>query len=214
MDRDAFVRWLIAEDVLQFGEFRLKSGRLSPYFFNLGAIDHGAAFDRLGRAYASLVAQLPDTPDVLFGPAYKGIPIAVAAAVALARDHGTRLGVAFNRKEAKTHGEGGRLVGSPMAGRRVVIVDDTITDGAAKRDAFELIRGAGGAVTGILIAMDRRERTDGAATAVETLQRNLGVPVRSVAALEDVVRVLEGDPERRNELAKVSSYRSRYCAVD
>ncbi len=214
MDTDAFVRWLMAEDVLQFGEFELKSGRLSPYFFNLGAIDNGAAFDRLGVAYASLATTLPRVPEVLFGPAYKGIPIAVAASVALARDHGRNVGVSFNRKEAKTHGEGGRLVGFPMEGRAVVIVDDTITDGAAKREAFDMIVEAGGDVVGILIAMDRRERTDGSATAVDTLQRQLGVPVRSIAALEDVLRVLEGDPGRADALATVCAYRSRYCAVD
>lgn len=214
VEADAFVRWMIAEDVLQFGDFELKSGRRSPYFFNLGAIDNGAAFDRLGAAYAALAIALAEAPQVLFGPAYKGIPIAVAASVALAREHGINVGVAFNRKEAKAHGEGGRLVGSAMAGRRVVVVDDTITDGAAKVEACELIAAAGGSVTGVLIAMDRRERVAGGATAVEHLEARLGVPVRSVARLDDVVRVLAADAASAERLETVVAYRERYCAVD
>ena len=213
VDAAAFVRWMIAEDVLQFGEFELKSGRRSPYFFNLGAIDNGAAFDRLGAAYASLALDLPEAPEVLFGPAYKGIPIAVAAAVALARNEGVNVGVAFNRKEAKRHGEGGRLVGSPMEGRRVVVVDDTITDGAAKIEACEFIEAAGGRVVGVLIAMDRRERVAGGATAVEDLEHRLGVPVRSVARLEDLLGVLQNDPAAVARLETVSAYRERYCAT-
>ncbi|MYE83101.1 MAG: orotate phosphoribosyltransferase [Gammaproteobacteria bacterium] len=205
---------MIAEDVLQFGDFELKSGRRSPYFFNLGAIDNGAAFDRLGAAYAALAMTFPEAPQVLFGPAYKGIPIAVAASVALAREHGVNVGVAFNRKEAKAHGEGGRLVGSGMDGRRVVVVDDTITDGAAKIEACELIAEAGGRVTGVLIAMDRRERVAGGNTAVGHLEGRLGVPVRSVARLEDVVGVLAADPAGIQRLETVSAYRDRYCAVD
>lgn len=213
MDADAFVRWMMTEDVLQFGDFELKSGRRSPYFFNLGAIDNGPAYDRLGAAYAGLAIALPEAPQVLFGPAYKGIPIAVAAAVALARGHGVNVGVAFNRKEAKAHGEGGRLVGSALEGQRVVVVDDTITDGAAKIEACELIAAAGGSVTGVLIAMDRRERVGSGGTAVEDLEARLGVPVRSIARLEDVVRVLAADPADAGRLETVLAYRDRYCAV-
>ncbi len=214
VDADAFVRWMMTEDVLQFGDFELKSGRRSPYFFNLGAIDNGSAYDRLGAAYAALAIALPETPQVLFGPAYKGIPIAVAASVALARGHGVNVGVAFNRKEAKAHGEGGRLVGSAMEGQRVMVVDDTITDGAAKIEACELIAAAGGTVTGVLIAMDRRERVAGGGTAVEHLEARLGVPVRSIARLEDVVRVLAADPADAGRLETVLAYRDRYCAVE
>ena len=214
MEADAFVRWMVAEDVLQFGDFELKSGRRSPYFFNLGAIDNGPAYDRLGTAYAALAIALPEAPQVLFGPAYKGIPIAVAASVALARKPGLNVGVAFNRKEAKAHGEGGRLVGSAMEGRRVVVVDDTITDGTAKVEACELIAATGGSVTGVFIAMDRRERVAGGGTAVEHLEARLGVPVRSIARLEDVVRVLAADPSAAGRLETLLAYRDRYCAVD
>ena len=214
VDAAAFVRWMMTEDVLQFGDFELKSGRRSPYFFNLGAIDNGTAFDRLGAAYAGLAMTLPAAPQVLFGPAYKGIPIAVAASVALAREHGVNVGVAFNRKEAKAHGEGGRLVGSAMRGQRVVVVDDTITDGAAKIEACELIAAAGGSVTGVLIAMDRREHVAGGRTAVEDLEARLRVPVRSIARLEDVVAVLAADSAGAQRLETVSTYRNRYCATD
>ena len=214
VDADGFVRWLMAEDVLQFGTFELKSGRRSPYFFNLGAIDNGAAFDRLGTAYASAAMALPAAPEVLFGPAYKGIPIAVAAATALAREHGVNVGVAFNRKEAKTHGEGGNLVGCAMRDRRVVVVDDTITDGAAKIEACELIASAGGRVVGVLIAMDRRERVAEGTTAVDHLEGRLGVPVRAIARLEDVLRVLAAAPDAVGRLETVSAYRERYCVVD
>lgn len=214
VDADGFVRWLMAEDVLQFGTFELKSGRRSPYFFNLGAIDNGAAFDRLGAAYASAAMTLPAAPEVLFGPAYKGIPIAVATATALAREHGVNVGVAFNRKEAKAHGEGGNLVGCAMRDRRVVVVDDTITDGAAKIEACELIASAGGRVVGVLIAMDRRERVAEGTTAVDHLEKRLGVPVRAIARLEDVLRVLAAAPDAAGRLETVSAYRERYCVVD
>ena len=215
MDADAFVRWMIAEDVLQFGDFELKSGRRSPYFFNLGAIDNGAAFDRLGAAYAALATALPETPQVLFGPRLQGHSHRGGRLRrALARAHGVNVGVAFNRKEAKAHGEGGRLVGSAMEGRRVVVVDDTITDGAAKIEACEMIAAAGGSVTGVLIAMDRRERVAGGGTAVAHLEARLGVPVHSVARLEDVVRVLAADPDGVRRLETILAYRDRYCAVD
>lgn len=188
-----FIRAMLERDALLFGDFVLKSGRKSPYFFNLGAVADGAGHDVVGKAYANEVAHLPVQPDVLFGPAYKGIPIAVSAAVALARDHGVNVEAAFNRKEAKTHGEGGTLVGASMAGSRVVIVDDVVTDGAAKREAHETITAAGGEVVGIVLALDRQEpSSDRGETALAVLERELEVPVRCVAKLDDVVRFLAG----------------------
>ena len=170
-----------------FGDFKLKSGRRSPYFFNLGAVADGSGHDIVGTAYANEVARLPVRPEVLFGPAYKGIPLAVATAMALNRDHGLDIGAAFNRKEAKTHGEGGTLVGAAMDGRRVAIVDDVVTDGAAKREAHKTIIAAGGEVVGIVLALDRQEAaTDQGDTAVGALERDLGVPVRCVANLDDL----------------------------
>ena len=186
-----FIRAMLDREALLFGDFVLKSGRKSPYFFNLGAIADGAGHEVVGRAYAKEVVRLPVQPDVLFGPAYKGIPLALATAMALDRHHGINLGAAFNRKEAKTHGEGGTLVGAPMEGRKVVIVDDVVTDGAAKREAHETIATAGGEVVGIVLALDRQEpSTDSGETAVAALERDLDVPVRCVAKLDDLVRFL------------------------
>ena len=203
-----FIRAMLEREALLFGDFVLKSGRKSPYFFNLGAIADGAGHDVVGKAYAKEVASLPVQPDVLFGPAYKGIPIAVSTAVALARDQGVNIGAAFNRKEAKTHGEGGSLVGATMRGRKVVIVDDVVTDGAAKREAHEIITAAGGEVVGIVLALDRQEpSTDGGETAVAALERNLDVPVRCVANLDDVVRFLAGHERLREEYRKLAVLR-------
>ena len=188
-----FIRAMLEREALLFGDFVLKSGRKSPYFFNLGAVADGAGHDVVGKAYAKEVVGLGIQPDVLFGPAYKGIPIAVSVSLALARDYGVNIGAAFNRKEAKTHGEGGKLVGAPMAGSRVVIVDDVVTDGAAKREAHEIINAAGGEVVGIVLALDRQEpSTNSGETAVAALERDLDVPVRCVTKLDDVVRFLAG----------------------
>ena len=203
-----FLRAMIERRALNFGDFVLKSGRRSPYFFNLGAIADGAGHDILGRAYAREVVRLPTRPDVLFGPAYKGISIAVATAVALARDHGVDVGAAFNRKEAKAHGEGGVLVGAPMAGRKVAIVDDLVTDGTAKREAYETIVAAGGEVVGVVLALDRQEPSaDGGETAVRALERDFGISVRCIANLDDVLTFLGSDSSFENERERLSSYR-------
>ena len=205
-----FVRAMLERKALLFGDFVLKSGRQSPYFFNLGAVADGTGHDVVGKAYAQEVMSLPVQPDVLFGPAYKGIPIAVSTAVALARDYGINVGAAFNRKEAKTHGEGGSLVGAPMRGRKVVIVDDVVTDGAAKREAHETITAAGGEVVGIVLALDRQEpSTDGGKTAVAALGGDLDVPVRCVANLDDVIAFLTSHRSLKRERERLVTHRSR-----
>ena len=203
---EEFIRAMLERGALLFGDFVLKSGRSSPYFFNLGAVADGAGHDLVGKAYAKEVVGLAVQPEVLFGPAYKGIPVAVSVAVALARDYGVNIGAAFNRKEPKTHGEGGALVGASMAGSRVVIVDDVVTDGAAKREAHEAIAAAGGELVGIVLALDRQEpSTDRGETAVAVLERDLDVPVRCVANLDDVLTFLKAaggfESERRALLA-------------
>lgn len=212
MRPEHFARRLIDEGVLLFGDFELKSGRRSPYFFNLGAIDDGAALEWLGTAYADLAMRLPTPPDVVFGPAYKGIPIAVATAIALHRSDSRRVGVAFDRKEAKAHGEGGQLVGCPLAGRKVAIVDDIVTDGGAKRTAADAIAQAGGELVGILIALDRQELLADGNTATQALEAGLGAPVRSVVTLEHVVRCLEEAGGDAPHLAAMREYRRRHCA--
>ena len=201
-----FIGAMLERGVLLFGDFVLKSGRRSPYFFNLGAVADGAGHDVVGRAYAKEIMGLPVQPDVLFGPAYKGIPLAVATATALHRDHGINLGAAFNRKEAKAHGEGGTLVGASMRGRRVAIVDDVVTDGAAKRDANQIITKAGGELVGVVLALDRQEPSaDGGETAVRALAGFLDVPVRCVANLADLVRFLAGHEGLQDEYRTLSA---------
>lgn len=215
-DRQALVALLVEAGVLRFGEFTLKSGRQSPYFFNLGALHGGAAIQQLGEAYAARIEAAGLDYDVVFGPAYKGIPIAVATAEALAR-LGRDTAWAFNRKEVKAHGEGGAFVGGDVTGR-VVLVDDVLTAGTAIREAVGLIRAAGGSIAGVVIALDRRELADGDATAVEALAAEIGAPVLSLLGLEDVIEYLDaaagGDNHQAELSARIREYRQRYCAPD
>ena len=199
-------------DALQFGEFVLKSGRVAPYFFNSGRIYDGRDLDELGQCYAAWLAAAPMPFDGIFGPAYKGIPIAVASAAALARVYGRRTGVTFNRKEAKDHGEGGTFVGAPLT-KAMVIVDDVITDGAAKLEAAAMIRDAGGDIAAVLVALDRQERGSNSprASTAEVAQR-LGVPVYSLITLDDLLQYLQ-EQGRTGEWQAVVRYRNQYGAM-
>jgi len=212
-DKAALLQLLIAEQVLQFGDFVLKSGRRSPYFFNLGAINSGAAIQRLGEAYAQRIGQLGCEFDVLFGPAYKGIPIAVATAEALARG-GRNVGWAFNRKEAKDHGEGGQFVGAAVSGR-VLLVDDVLTAGTALREAAGLLQQADAEIVAVLIALDRQELLEDGKTAVSALAAELSVPVSSLLSLQDVIEYLDlnGSEAKlsQQKVAQVKAYQARYC---
>jgi len=206
--RREFVQFAIDAGVLRFGEFRTKAGRLSPYFFNAGLFDDGAKLGALGRYYAQAALASGIAYDMLFGPAYKGITLAAATAVALA-GLGHNVPFCFNRKEAKDHGEGGSVVGAPLKGR-VLIVDDVITDGGAKREAIEFIRNAGATATGVLIALDRQERGQGAHSATQELSRDYGVPVASIATLADIVATLETRQDGRAHVARIEEYKRQY----
>jgi orotate phosphoribosyltransferase len=203
-----FIAFACQLGVLRFGEFKTKAGRLSPYFFNAGLFNDGASLARLGDFYARRIMASGVQFDVLFGPAYKGIPLAAATAMALA-SQGRNTAYAYNRKEAKDHGEGGTLVGAPLQGR-VLIIDDVITAGTSVRESVELIRDAGAVPAAVLIALDRQERGQGELSAVQEVERNYGIPVISVASLTDLIDYVSGHPELENKLAAVRAYRALY----
>jgi orotate phosphoribosyltransferase len=204
-----FLSFAIDTDVLRFGEFTLKSGRKSPYFFNAGLFNSGSRLARLGRFYAAAIVAADIEFDVLFGPAYKGIPLAAATAIALADQHGRDLPYCFNRKEAKAHGEGGNLVGAPLRGR-VLIIDDVITAGTAIRESLEIIRAAGAQPAGVVIALNRQERGTGERSAIQEVEQDLGIPVLSIVALDDLAAYLETQPGYAAQVAAIRAYRSEY----
>jgi orotate phosphoribosyltransferase len=209
--RHDFLAFALARDVLRFGQFVTKAGRKTPYFFNAGLFNDGDSLRRLGRFYAEAYLASGIACDQLFGPAYKGITLAAATAIALA-EKGHNLRYSFNRKEAKDHGEGGVIVGAPLQGQ-VLIVDDVITDGGAKRESIELIRANGANPAGVLIAFDRMERGRGERSAVQELTREFGLPVIAIATLEDLLIFLAGRPELRTQAAEVNAYREQYGAT-
>jgi orotate phosphoribosyltransferase len=206
--RQEFIEFALARNVLRFGEFKTKAGRLSPYFFNAGLFNDGAALDRLGQFYARTIMASGIPLDTLFGPAYKGIPLVAATAVALARE-GTNLPFSFNRKEAKDHGEGGSIVGAPLAGR-VLIIDDVISAGTSVRESVDIIRAAGATPCGVVIALDRMERGTGEWSAVQEVERDYGIPVIAVANLDDLMTFLHERSDFKENAAAVANYRREY----
>lgn len=210
-DKRQFIDLMLAQDVLQFGDFTLKSGRKSPYFFNLGKVANGPAFAELGQAYATAIVDSGIEFDVLFGPAYKGIPIAVATSVALA-ERGISVGVAYNRKEAKDHGEGGWLVGADVKGR-VLLIDDVLTSGKAIREAVELIAQTQAQIVGAVIAMDRQEVNQDGDTAVGALAQELQTSVISIANMQDLIAYLRQDSVHKDWLEGMQAYQAEYCRI-
>ena len=208
-----FIEFALAKNVLRFGEFTLKSGRTSPYFFNAGLFNTGGDLAKLGRYYASALADSTIEFDLLFGPAYKGIPIATTTAVALADHHNMDLPYCFNRKEAKTHGEGGSLVGSPLEGK-VMLVDDVITAGTAIRESMEIIKAHGADLSGVLIALDRQEKGQGELSAIQEVERDFGTQVISIVTLADLIFYLEEKvaetPSLIGSLDSIKKYREDY----
>ncbi|PNE02399.1 orotate phosphoribosyltransferase [Alcanivorax sp. MD8A] len=204
-----FLRFAQERDALKFGEFTLKSGRTSPYFFNAGTFNTGEALARLGRYYADAIMASGQKFDMLFGPAYKGIPLVAAVSVALAEHHGQDLPWAFNRKEAKDHGEGGWLVGAPLQGR-VLVIDDVITAGTAIREVAALFEKTDATMAGVMVALDRQERGKGELSAIQEVEKTLGVPVGSIVAMNDIIDWLEQQPDSGPMVAKMREYRERY----
>ncbi|CAE6880011.1 orotate phosphoribosyltransferase [Vibrio alginolyticus] len=204
-----FIEFALEKEVLKFGEFTLKSGRKSPYFFNAGLFNTGRDLARLGRFYAAALADSGIDFDVLFGPAYKGIPIATTTAVALADHHDIDTPYCFNRKEAKDHGEGGNLVGSALEGR-IMLVDDVITAGTAIRESMEIIKANGADLAGVLVAIDRQEKGKGELSAIQEVERDFGCAVISIVSLGDLVTYLEEKGNATEHLDAVKTYRAEY----
>lgn len=204
-----FIEFAIQRNVLRFGEFTLKSGRISPYFFNAGLFNTGGDLAKLGRYYAAALQATNVDFDVLFGPAYKGIPIATTTAVALSNDHNLDVPYCFNRKEAKTHGEGGSLVGSPLEGR-IMLVDDVITAGTAIRESMQLIEQHNASLAGVLIALDRQERGQGELSAIQEVERDFNTQVISIVTLADVVAYLSANETNADAVATINQYREKY----
>jgi orotate phosphoribosyltransferase len=209
--RQAFLAFALARDVLRFGEFITKAGRQTPYFFNAGLFNDGESLRRLGSFYAEALVASGVACDQLFGPAYKGITLAAATAIALA-EKGHNMPFSFNRKEAKDHGEGGTLVGAPLRGR-VLIVDDVITAGTSVRESVELIRGQGASPAGVLIALDRMERGQGQRSAVQEVRESFGIPVIAIATVDDLMAFIDGRPDLAGYGPKVEAYRVVYGAA-
>ncbi|HHY0511778.1 orotate phosphoribosyltransferase [Vibrio parahaemolyticus] len=204
-----FIEFALEKEVLKFGEFTLKSGRKSPYFFNAGLFNTGRDLARLGRFYAAALADSGIEFDVLFGPAYKGIPIATTTAVALADHHDIDTPYCFNRKEAKNHGEGGNLVGSTLEGR-IMLVDDVITAGTAIRESMEIIKANGADLAGVLVAIDRQEKGKGELSAIQEVERDFGCAVISIVSLGDLITYLEEKGNATEHLEAVKAYRAEY----
>tara|TARA_B110000238_G_C16131287_1_gene441567 strand:+ start:799 stop:1452 length:654 start_codon:yes stop_codon:yes gene_type:complete len=208
-----FIEFALSKQVLRFGEFTLKSGRTSPYFFNAGLFNTGGDLAKLGRFYASALTDSSIEFDLLFGPAYKGIPIATTTSVALYDHHDIDMPYCFNRKEAKKHGEGGSLVGSELQGK-VMLVDDVITAGTAIRESMEIIKSHGAQLSGVLIALDRQEKGQGELSAIQEVERDFGTEVISIVTLDDVITYLEekvvDQPELNDSLLRIKNYRENY----
>lgn len=210
--KKAFIEFAIRCQVLRFGEFVLKSGRVSPYFFNSGLFDTGEKLSRLAGFYAAAIEASGIDYDMLYGAAYKGIPLVSAVAISLSRDFGRDVPYCFNRKEPKGHGEGGSIIGAPIRGK-VLIVDDVVSAGTSVRESVTLITASGGAPVGVAVSVDRQERGDDQRSAIQAIEDTMGLRVVSLVSLDDLVAYLETDPEQRDALQRVRAYREAYGAA-
>jgi orotate phosphoribosyltransferase len=206
-----FLEFAISAGVLRFGEFTLKSGRVSPYFFNAGLFNHGAQLARLGRYYAAAIVESGIEFDLLYGPAYKGIPLAAVTATYLAEEHNLDIPFAFNRKEIKDHGEGGVIVGAPLEGR-ILVIDDVISAGTSVRESVDIIKDNSATFAGVVISLDRQERGQRDRSAIQEVESDYGVEVASIVNLEDMITYLKDLPDFANSLDSVRKYREQYGA--
>ncbi|WP_263081360.1 orotate phosphoribosyltransferase [Endozoicomonas sp. Mp262] len=204
-----FLDFALQQEVIRFGDFTLKSGRQSPYFFNAGLFNTGEAMNKLGQFYASALMASGVDFDILFGPAYKGIPLATATAIALSEHHGCNIPWCFNRKEVKDHGEGGNIVGASLKGK-AIIVDDVITAGTAVREVMEIIKGSEATPAAVMIALDRQERGKGELSAIQEVERDFGIPVISIVTLEHLLEYAESNDSIKSHAASIKAYRERY----
>ena len=205
-----FLRFAIEKGVLRFGEFKLKSGRMSPYFFNSGLFNTGASLAKLGKFYAQAIVASNVEFDLIYGPAYKGIPLASALAISLANDYGRDVPYAFNRKEAKDHGEGGNIVGTPLQGKKVLIIDDVISAGTSVRESMDIIKQSDAEAAGVIIALDRQEVGKGDTTAIQEVERDYGLPVASIVCLANVVDYLAEHVGMEESLQAIREYSATY----
>ena len=210
--KQQFIEFILQSNVLRFGEFKLKSGRISPYFFNAGLFNTGQQLSQLGKFYASAIQESNIQFDILFGPAYKGIPLVSATSIALAEQHNLNTPYAFNRKEAKDHGEGGQIVGHPLQGQ-VLIIDDVITAGTAIREAMDIIQNAGAKACGVVIALDRQEKGRGESSAIQEVEQTFGLKVIRILSLTDIIQWLAQQPDKQEVLKNIQSYREQYGSV-
>ena len=204
-----FIELALDKNALCFGEFTLKSGRVSPYFFNAGLFSSGAALASLGRCYANAIVDSGVEFDVLFGPAYKGIPLAAAVAIALADDFGRDVPYAYNRKEAKDHGEGGTIVGAPLEGK-ILVIDDVITAGTAVREVMAIIQEHHAQPAGVVIGLNRAERGAGELSAIQEVEKDYDIPVVSIVSLDDIIAYLHSQPTKNSNIGKIEAYRKEY----
>ena len=204
-----FIEFALKNDVLRFGEFTLKSGRVSPYFFNAGLFNSGEALAKLGQYYAAAISESKVDFDVLFGPAYKGIPLATTCAVALYEHQNTNIPYSFNRKEAKSHGEGGNIVGAALEGN-ILIIDDVITAGTAIRESMDIIAAANAKPAGVIIALDRQEKGTADLSAIQEVEQQYNIPVLSIIKLEHLITYIKGNSDFNQYLDKVKAYRDQY----
>ncbi len=205
----AFIELALEHKALRFGEFTLKSGRLSPYFFNVGQLNTGLVLKSLGESYAGAIKHHQFQYDVLFGPAYKGIPLACSTAIALSANYQTNIPYSFNRKEAKDHGEGGQIIGAPLKGR-ILIIDDVITAGTAVRESFELIKAHDATIAGIIVALDRQEKGQSEQSAIGEIQTTMNIPVKAIITFADIMEYVEKEPSFASYLKPMAAYRQQY----